>query len=144
MMMELGAPIVRDGVRRSRRDAGRRDVVADVAVESLDLFLRCLALKVHEVRCARLFRSRATSGEIHQPLVAGYREGLSGGLRRHVLTEIAVAAFPLEQDRFRRQDPIASAERCRGIFDDLLFGGRVACSRRLRAPPPAHARASSW
>jgi hypothetical protein len=57
-------------------------------------------------------------------LVIGEVERLRGGFGRHVLAQVAVDAFALDDERLHREDAIAAAERGGGVVGDLLFRRR--------------------
>ena len=58
MVIELGAPILRDRVAARAAVPFRADVVGDFAVDAEHLFLRRVPLEIREVRRARLLGAR--------------------------------------------------------------------------------------
>ena len=134
-MVDLRAPILAAAFDARVAVPFGRHVVADVAVDAEHLLLRRLALEVGEVRRARLFGARAAARHVDRALVAGDDERLSRRLRRHVLTQVAVGAFALDDQRLDSENPVASSERRRRIVDDLLF--RVGLAQAMMRPQAA-------
>ena len=122
MVKNVRSPIPGHGIRRARRGAVGRHGVADLAGDAEHLPLRLRPLEVREVRRPRLLDPRLPGGDVDRPLVAGDVELLTGRFRRHVLTEIAVGPFAFDDDRADGENPVAAAQRRRGVRDDALLG----------------------
>ena len=125
VVMKFGTAILRDRVRRARPRSIGRDVVRDVAVEAEHLTLRRLTLEVGEVRRARLFGARPPTGEINRAFESAHDKSLNGPFRRQVLTQVPVGAVAFDDQRLDGEDPVAPAERRRGVVHDLLFDRRA-------------------
>ena len=69
------------------------------------------------------------SGEINDAFESAHDKRLGRPLRRQVLAQVAVGAVAFDDQRLDGEDPVAAAERRRGVVDDLLFGRRPRAAR---------------
>ncbi len=125
MAEELDPPSV-DGSRRkhARRVAVFRHVEHDISVEALYLARAALALVERVLQFARRLEPRAAVRQVvGTPIVsdlADIRLKTQLVITKR-LADAHVVARALDEQCLDRQDPLATAERGRGIVDDLLF-----------------------
>jgi hypothetical protein len=128
MAQILDTPRVHLTAERARRVPVRRDVKGDVAVETLDDAFAADALVIRILRDPNGLEARATVRQVVHPFVVTDLPGVRLESQLVVpqrLAHVQIVAAALNHERPHRKDAVASAERRRGVGNDLLF-------RRLR------------
>src|SRR2546426_6563315 len=121
MLIDLHPAVRSDWIGRTVGGSIRTDVVRHLSVDAEHLLLCLLALEEREAWRTRLLDARASASDIDCTFVIRDSKRLRSRFRRHVLSQVAIRAAALDDERFDRQDFVSSSQgRCR-IVDCLLF-----------------------
>ena len=128
-MKVLDASIGFSLAAETRGLTGGIDVEGDLAIETLNLFLRLLALEIRKLRRSRLLDPLPAVGDVDDSPVVINFEGLVVQVGLQILPEVVVHAGAINGQGLHRGNRASPADGLQRIVHELLFG-RHRCTSR--------------